>query len=100
MDGEFGVRLEDIQKGINDRWACWDEDSGCFDTTQCPGVIDTYAFVGANSLNRSAFELQPFENEPPEDFASLFLIANDHKPVPAKVEANAKASTERKPWLL
>lgn len=102
--GDFGVRLEDIQKGINERWACWDDDAGCFDTSQCPGVIDSYAFVNANSLLPAAFGRDVFENEEPADTDRLYAM--DRERCSASWERtgakalSADSSTERKPWLL
>lgn len=101
LNGEFGTRIEDIQKGLNERWACWDEEHRCFDTSQCPGVIDSYAFVNANSLNRTAFESNPFELEVPNDIATLYLKNDDHRPTPEAVAVKkVEVSTQRKPWLL
>lgn len=102
LEGEFGTRLEEIELGINQRWACWDKESRCFDTSQSCDVIDVYSFVNASCLNRDAFSLDPFIQEPPIDLASLNDMP-DH-PTASSVDLLAakkvEVSTQRKPWLL
>lgn len=95
-NGHMSVRLEELQKIINDRWACWDPDERRFNTEGVYGVIDTYAFVNANCLTREAFGSEPFLNDLPTDWMK-WLKADE--PVATPV-VSPQSSTERKPWLL
>lgn len=96
VNDHLSVRLEELQKIINDRWACWDPDNQRFNTEGVHGVIDTYAFVNANCLTREAFGSEPFLNDLPTDWlAWLALLEKEKAPV-----TSPQSSTERKPWLL
>ena len=97
LDGSLPVRLEELQVAINERFACWDAESECFDTTICSGVSDVYAFVNANALNASSFGPHVFSREAPQNY-NEWLTGASHSAQPS-VE-KVKSSTTKKPWLL
>lgn len=97
LDGSLSVRLEDLQRAINEHFACWDEEAGTFDTTVCSGVADTYAFVTANGITPDSFGPNVFDGERPSNYDEW--RCKFHHSNQVSVEG-VKTSTTKKPWLL